>query len=79
MHPLLPLELMQTGAWAEIEEVTGEPVSVSRMAEIGVRVGSRLRVLRQGSPCLLQVGSSRFSIRGEGHTQILVRPLLPTG
>ncbi len=71
--PLVPLELVQAGAWAEIEEVTGEPVSVSRMAEIGVRAGSRLRVLRQGSPCLLQVGGSRLSIRGESRMQILVR------
>jgi len=78
MHPLslLPLELVQTGAWAEVEEVTGEPVTVSRMAEIGVRAGSRLRVLRQGSPCLLQVGGSRLSIRGESQMQILVRPVL---
>ncbi len=78
MHPLplLPLELVQTGAWAEIEEITGEPVAVSRMAEIGVRAGSRLRVLRQGSPCLLQVGGARLSLRSETHMQILVRPVL---
>ncbi len=81
MHPLLPLELVQTGLWAEVEEVIGEPGCVGRMAEIGVRAGSRLRVLRQGSPCLLQVGGARLSIRGEEHMQILVRPLplLATG
>jgi ferrous iron transport protein A len=81
MHdsPLLPLELVEAGFWAEVEEVTGEPVSVSRMAEIGVRAGSLLRVLRQGSPCLLQVDGSRLSIRREARMQILVRPLLATG
>ena len=72
---LLPLDLVETGAWAEVEEVTGEAPWVSRMAELGVRSGSRLQVLRQGSPCLLHVAGSRLSVRGEMGSQILVRPL----
>jgi ferrous iron transport protein A len=80
MHDLLlPLELVEAGYWAEVKEVTGEPISVSRMAEIGVRAGSRLQVLRQGSPCLLQLDGSRLSIRQEGRMQILVRPLFAMG
>ena len=76
MHPdtLLPLELLNRGEWAEVAEVTGEPAWVSRMAELGVRCGSRLRVLQPGSPCLLQVGGTRLSLRGDLAMQILVRP-----
>ena len=74
-HTLLPLELVKPGQWAEVLEITGEPSCVTRMAEFGVRAGSRLRVLRQGSPCLVLVGSSRLSVRGESHLQILVRPV----
>jgi ferrous iron transport protein A len=66
---------MQAGEWAEIEEVTGAPVWVHRMAELGLRSGSRLQVLRPGSPCLLRVDGARISLRGEGEAQILVRPL----
>ena len=72
---LLPLELVQPGEWADVEEVTGTAVWVSRMAELGVRSGSRLRVLRQGRPCLLQVGGARLSLRGDPEAQILVRPV----
>ena len=72
---LLPLELVQSGEWAEVEEVTGAPGWVGRMAELGVRTGSRVQVLRQGSPCLLRIGTSRFSLRGDAGVQILVRPL----
>jgi Fe2+ transport system protein FeoA len=72
---LLPLELVESGDWAEVQEVTGESVWVSRMAEMGVRTGSRLQVVRQGRPCLLQVGGSRLSLRSDAGTQILVRPL----
>ncbi len=76
---LLPLELVQSGQWADVAEVSGEPVWVSRMAELGVRSGSRLQVLRQGVPCLLLIGGSRFSLRGEAGMQILVRPVSAAG
>jgi Fe2+ transport system protein FeoA len=72
---LLPLEMVGSGEWADVAEVQGEPGWVGRMAELGVRVGSRLRVLQGGSPCLLQVGGARLSLRGEAAMHILVRPL----
>ena len=73
---LLPLELLQAGESADVAEVSGEPSWVGRMAELGVRPGSRLRVLRAGSPCLLEVGCSRLSLRGDWAMRILVRPIL---
>ena len=72
---LLPLELVRNGEWAEVEHIDGESTWVSRMAELGVRVGSRLQMLRQGRPCLLRIGGSRLSLRDESGTHILVRPL----
>jgi ferrous iron transport protein A len=56
-------------------DVSGEPAWVRRLAELGIRVGSRLRVLRGGSPCLVQVGGGRLSLRGELALQVLVRPV----
>ena len=76
---LLPLELLDCGEWADVAEVTGEPGWVSRMAEMGLRIGSRLRVLQRGSPCLLQVGGTRLSLRGDGGLRILVRPVALAG
>jgi ferrous iron transport protein A len=76
---LLPLELLGGGEWADVAEVSGEPTWVGRMAELGVRTGSRLRVLQPGNPCLLQVGGSRLSLRGEYAFQILVRPVAAAG
>jgi len=73
---LLPLECLAPGEWADVAEVTGEPGWVARLAELGVRIGSRLRVVQPGSPCLLQVGDSRLSLRGDWDMQILVRPVL---
>jgi Fe2+ transport system protein FeoA len=72
---LFPLELLSPGEWAEIAEVTGEAGLVCRMAELGVRAGCRLCMLQPGSPCLLEVGGCRLSLRGDGDMQILVRPV----
>jgi Fe2+ transport system protein FeoA len=72
---LLPLELVRSGEWAEIQEVVGRRDLVSRMAELGLRAGSRLRVLRQGRTCLLQLAGARLSLRSDDETRVLVRPL----
>jgi ferrous iron transport protein A len=71
---LLPLDCLPPGEWAEVAEVTGEPRWVSRMAELGVRVGSLVKILQPGSPCLLEVGGCRLSMRLDSGFQILVRP-----
>ncbi len=75
---LLPLECLRPGEWAEIQDVSGEPTWIARLAELGVRVGCRIQMLRDGSPCLIQVGGGRLSLRGDPFTQVLVRPLDPT-
>lgn len=72
---LMPLEFLDAGAWADVADVSGEPGWVTRLAEMGVRCGSRLRVLQPGSPCLLQIGDARLSLRGDCAMQILVRPI----
>jgi Fe2+ transport system protein FeoA len=76
---VLPLEFLQSGDWAEVEHVLGEPAWVGRMAEMGLRTGCRLQVLQPGSPCLLNVGGCRLCLRGECLMQILVRPLRVAG
>ena len=76
---LLPVELLDSGEWADVAEVSGEPAWVGRMAELGVRAGCRLQVLQPGSPCLLQVGGCRLCLRGDCAAQILVRPVRVAG
>jgi ferrous iron transport protein A len=77
-HDLLPVERVSSGVWADVAEIHGESGWVSRLAELGLRAGSRLQVLQPGSPCLLQVGESRLSLRAESTKQILVRPVALT-
>lgn len=72
---LVPLEYLNAGEWADVMEVHGEPSWIARMAELGIRSGHRVQVLQSGSPCIVQVGGARFSIRFDLTVQVLVRPI----
>jgi Fe2+ transport system protein FeoA len=73
--PLMPLELLGPGEWAEVHSVTGEPGIVGRLAELGIRCGTQVQVVQPGSPCLLNVDGCRLSLRGECSCQVFVRPV----
>ena len=72
---LMPLDMLRTGEVAEVEEVSGLPAWVGRLAELGIRQGCRVRVVQAGSPCLLDVGGCKLCLRGGECSQILVRPV----
>jgi len=72
---LLPLEMLNSGDTAIIEDVQGEACWVGRMAEMGLRSGCLLQMLQGGSPCMLQVGGCRLCLRSDDAMRILVRPL----
>lgn len=72
---VVPLDVLATGDWAEVAEVTGEPQWVCRMAELGLRIGCQLQVVQAGCPCLLRIGGGRLCLRGTAPEHILVRPV----
>jgi ferrous iron transport protein A len=72
---LLPLESLRPGEWAEVCDVAGDPGWVRRLGELGLSAGSRLQMLRGGSPCLIQIGGGRLSLRGDHAMQVFVRPI----
>jgi ferrous iron transport protein A len=73
---LLPLEMLRAGEWADVAEVCGDDGWVCRLAEMGVRTGSRLQVVQDGTPCMLNVEGCRLCLRGDACAKILVRPVL---
>ncbi len=71
----MPLDMLRAGDWAEVEEVTGQAHWVCRLAELGLRPGSRLQVVQSGSPCLLSIAGCKLCLRSGECSQILVRPV----
>jgi Fe2+ transport system protein FeoA len=72
---MMPLDMLRTGEWAEICQVSGEPAWVGHLAAMGLREGGRLQVLQAGATCLLQVENCRLCLRDDNCSQILVRPV----
>ena len=59
----LPLELLRANEEARIVELLGDASQVHRLAEMGLRVGADVRMVRPGSPCVLALGNKRLSLR----------------
>ncbi|MCS7271888.1 MAG: ferrous iron transport protein A [Gemmataceae bacterium] len=70
---VLPLDMLRTGDWGEVTEVAAPSAIAQRLAELGVRTGSRIRVLQAGTPCLLDVGGCKLCLRADDCSQIYVR------
>jgi Fe2+ transport system protein FeoA len=69
---MVPLELLQAGEEGSISCVDGCESLAHRLAEMGIREGAFIRMIRPGCPCLVAVNNHRMSLRIEGTASILV-------
>ena len=61
MSEVLPLNMLAAGQAGQVSQVLGDAESVHRLAELGMRAGERVEMLRHGSPCIVRLGDSRMS------------------
>ncbi len=69
---LLPIDLLHANEQANVVEFQGNESQIHRLAEIGLRIGASVRMIRPGSPCLLAIDGKRLSIRLSGDVEVLV-------
>ena len=74
---LIPLDLLRAGETGTVAEILGDDPAVHRLEELGLRIGAAVRVLRDGPPSLLALGSQRFCFRPDASATVLVA-LAPT-
>ncbi len=58
------LTQFKDGTELTVCEVLGDGPIPNRLREIGMIPGARLRIVRQGSPMIVEIGHSRFCLRG---------------
>ncbi|MCA9068501.1 MAG: ferrous iron transport protein A [Planctomycetaceae bacterium] len=75
MSQVIPLELLQVGEQGCIQCVDGCEHLTHRLAEMGLREGVSVRMIRPGCPCLIAVDNQRLSLRIEGSACVLVEVL----
>jgi Fe2+ transport system protein FeoA len=73
MDAILPLQFLRAGEQGEVVDVHGDDRLVARLAEKGLRLGSRLETLMPGNPCVLRIDETKLSLRADDHVEILVR------
>jgi Fe2+ transport system protein FeoA len=60
---------------ARVSRVTGEAEHVHRLAEIGLRGGTRIEMFRPGNPCILRIRGNKVCLRMDGVVTVMVTPL----
>ena len=63
MPRLVPLDLLAAGESGRVSEIDGAGEQVTRLEEIGLRLGACVEMLRPGRPCLIAIGNQRISMR----------------
>ncbi len=71
----IPLETLETGQAGRVVEVDAPDDWRHRLAELGLREGVVVRLVKGGTPCLIGIGTQRLSLRIESSVMILVEAL----
>jgi Fe2+ transport system protein FeoA len=64
--------MMASGEVGRVVQVVGVPEVVHRLAEMGLQEQVRIRMIQQGSPCIVAVEDHRLSFRAADEIKVLV-------
>jgi ferrous iron transport protein A len=78
VHDLIPLSALAVGQIAQVGLVLGKPDQVHRLVELGLRDGTNVEMVQQGSPCIIRLGGNKLCFRSDELMQVLVRPGTPS-
>jgi ferrous iron transport protein A len=67
--------MLQAGELAEVQSVIGSTELVRHLAEIGLRSGTRLEMVRPGTTCILRIDGAKLCVRGDELLRVMVSPL----
>lgn len=70
---ILPIQELSVGDRGEVVEVSGNEILITRLAERGLKVGSKLEAILIGDPCLVMVDDVKLSLRVDQQVAIMVR------
>ena len=63
---------MRAGEAGEVVDIVGAEDLIARLAENGLRKGSRLELLSAGNPSLFKVNETKLTFRGDGQVEVMV-------
>jgi len=72
----IPLTSLAAGQTAEIERISGDPSQVHRLHELGMHHGTKVQMIRSGSPCVVRLAGHKLCFRQNDGLEVRVRPLV---
>jgi ferrous iron transport protein A len=74
MFEAIPINFLRRGEVANVSQLVGAPELIRRLEELGLRNGTRIEMVRGGSPCIIRVEGSTICYRDDQQVRILVSP-----
>jgi ferrous iron transport protein A len=72
MVDMIPLVHMATGTKARIGQLVGRPEQVHRLEELGLRHGTTIEMLQNGSPCIIRFDQVKLCFRPNEAVGVMV-------
>ena len=73
MPETFPLQMLTTGQRARIDQLLGRPDEIHRLQELGMRIGTWVEMLQNGTTCIVQLDGARLAFRDHDGFRVLVR------
>lgn len=70
---LVPASSMAQREFGQIRLMSGDQQATHRFAEMGIRPGAQIQLIRHGKPCMIAVDGRKFSMRAEDLDEIFVQ------
>jgi len=71
---VIPLRRLPAGGRALVARVLGHPDHVHRLAEFGLRRGTKIEMFRPGNPCIIRLAGSKVCFRADELLSVMVEP-----
>ncbi len=69
---MIPLTDCRNGDAGLVVDIAGTCATTRRLAEMGVHAGSHLRVMRAGTPMIVESGNTRLCLRAEMAASVVI-------
>lgn len=69
---IVPIDLLQASECGRVVEMVASEDWLHRLAELGLREGVTVRMVKPGEPSIIAVQGHRFSYRCDSSTMVLV-------
>jgi Fe2+ transport system protein FeoA len=77
MFELIPVHLLNSGDYAQVAHIAGQPEQIQRVRELGLQDGAQIQMVQSGTPCIFKLGHQTLCLRTSDLLNVFVRTGVP--